>query len=240
MMIVSDIRQKYNIFNKGNEIMAKTAIILGASGLTGSLLLLKLLEDSRYSKIKLFSRRASPIKHPKIEEHIIDLFRLEEQRSVFVADEVFCCIGTTKAKTNDETEYLKIDFGIPSTAAQLAAINGIPTFIVISALGADKNSKVFYNRTKGRMEEKVWSHKMAHTYILQPSLISGKREERRVGEAMAKVLFKIINPLLQGNAKKYRAISPETIVNTMIWLANNDFESGRIPSDEIQNISDTL
>mgnify|MGYP000521511993 CR=1 FL=1 len=167
--------------------MAKTAIIIGATGLTGSLLLQGLLEDNRYQKIKLFSRNTCNIRHPKIEEHLIDLFELEKQQHLFIADEVFCCIGTTKAKTPNEEQYLKIDYAIPATLAKLCSKMGIPTFLVISALGANKKSKIFYNRTKGRMEEEVLRNTIKNTYILQPSLIGGSRNEKRLGEKIAKL-----------------------------------------------------
>lgn len=220
--------------------MSKTAIIIGATGLTGNLLLERLLVDDRYKSIKLFSRSSCHIKHSKIEEHLVDLFELEKHVDLFSADEVFCCIGTTKAKTPDEEQYLKVDYGIPMTLANLCTQKQIDTFVVISALGANKKSKLFYNRTKGRMEEGVLKEKIKNTYILQPSLISGNRNENRFGEKAAKALMNVLNPFLVGSLKKYRSIHPKTIVNTMIWLANNDYKSGRIPSNDIQYISDTL
>ncbi|HET8802964.1 MAG TPA: NAD(P)H-binding protein, partial [Aequorivita sp.] len=119
--------------------MKKTAIILGATGLTGSILLEKLLQDASFLKIKLFSRSSVEKSSPKIEEHLIDMFQLENHSEAFTADVVFCCIGTTKAKTPDKETYKKIDYGIPVTAAKLAKQNGIETFIVISAMGADEN-----------------------------------------------------------------------------------------------------
>jgi uncharacterized protein YbjT (DUF2867 family) len=218
--------------------MTKSAIIIGATGLTGSLLLQHLLDDNRYQTIKLFSRNSCNITHSKIEEHLVDLFELEKHQDLFNADEVFCCIGTTKAKTPDEATYLKIDYGIPVTLAHICAKNEIETFLVVSALGANKKSKLFYNRTKGKMEEDVLREKIKNTYILQPSLISGNRTEKRFGEKMAKIFMKILNPLLIGSLKKYKSIHPKTIVNAMVWLANNDYKSGRIPSTEIQKISD--
>jgi uncharacterized protein YbjT (DUF2867 family) len=220
--------------------MSKTAIIIGATGLTGNLLLERLLEDDRYKSIKLFSRSSCNIKHSKIEEHLIDLFELEKHIDLFSADEVFCCIGTTKAKTPDEEQYLKIDYGIPITLANLCVQKGIDTFVVISALGANKKSKLFYNRTKGKMEEAVLREKIKNIYILQPSLISGIRNENRFGEKTAKALMNVLNPVLVGSLKKYRSIHPKTIVNTMVWLANNEYKSGRIPSNDIQKISDSL
>tara|TARA_R110000868_G_scaffold192291_2_gene436682 strand:+ start:1111 stop:1773 length:663 start_codon:yes stop_codon:yes gene_type:complete len=220
--------------------MSKTAIIIGATGLTGGLLLDRLLKDDRYQTIKLFSRNSCNIDHLKIEEHLVDLFELEKQQHLFIADEVYCCIGTTKSKTPDEELYLKIDFGIPITLVKLCVQKGIHTFIVISALGADKKSKIFYNRTKGRMEDEVLRNKIKNTYILQPSLIGGTRKEKRLGEKAAKVLMSVLNPMLIGRLKKYRSIHPKTIVKAMVWLANNDFKSGRIPSNEIQDISDNI
>ncbi|WP_299246179.1 nucleoside-diphosphate sugar epimerase [uncultured Aquimarina sp.] len=216
--------------------MAKTAIILGATGLTGSILLDSLLDDDRYSKIKLFSRKTVGISHSKIEEHLINMLQLKTIAVDFIGDEVFCCIGTTNAKTPDKGLYRTIDYGIPVTAAQLCKQNNIKTFIVISALGADTKSRVFYNRTKGEMEETVLSLEIPKTHILQPSLISGKRDEKRTGEYFFKQLMKVINPLLLGSLKKYRSIHPETIVSAMIWLANNEFNGKRVVSDEIKVI----
>ncbi|WP_166959551.1 Rossmann-fold NAD(P)-binding domain-containing protein [Yeosuana marina] len=220
--------------------MSKTAIIIGATGLTGGLLLECLLEDNRYKTIKLFSRSSCGIKHSKIEEHLVDIFELEKHEDVFDANDVFCCIGTTKAKTPNEEAYLKIDYGIPVAISKLCVKNNIDTLVVISALGANKNSTVFYNRTKGRMEEDVLKANIKNIYMLQPSLISGNRAENRFGEKIAKIFMTVLNPLLIGSFKKYRSIHPRTIVNTMIWLANNTYESGRIPSNRIQNISDRV
>lgn len=217
--------------------MKKTALLLGASGLTGSLLLELLLSDSDYVKIKLFSRKNSGLTHPKIEEHVIDLLHLENYSADFTGDVVFCCIGTTKAKTPNETEYRAIDYGIPVAAAQLAKLNNIPTFIAISALGATTNSPVFYNRIKGEMEQSVIAFGIPRTYLLEPSLISGDRKEVRVGETMAMYLMKIINPLLFGTLKKYRSIAPKNIAKTMWYLSKNEYPKTIIPSDTIFSLS---
>ncbi|MEW7289229.1 NAD-dependent epimerase/dehydratase family protein [Aquimarina sp. 2304DJ70-9] len=215
----------------------KTVIILGATGLTGGMLLHQLINDARYDKIKLFSRKSTGISHPKIEEHLINMLQLRDYAEDFTADEVFCCIGTTASKTSDKDLYHKIDYGIPVSAARLCKTNTIDTFIIISALGADAKSRVFYNRTKGEMEEAVLEFDIPKTHILQPSLIGGQRDEKRPGEYFFKVLMKVVNPLLIGSLKKYRTIDPETIVSAMIWLANHDFGKKRVLSDEIKDIS---
>ncbi len=216
--------------------MSKTAIILGATGLTGGILLQKLITDDRYAKIKLFSRKSVGISDPKIEEHIVDMLQLRDHAEKFTADEVFCCVGTTNAKTPDKELYHKIDYGIPVSAARLSKTNKINTFIVISALGANSESRIFYNRTKGEMENAILEFQLPKTHILQPSLIGGHRKEKRLGEYIFKILMKILDPLLLGPFKKYRMIDPETIVSAMIWLANYEFNGKRITSDEIIGI----
>lgn len=214
----------------------KTAIVLGATGLTGGYLVQILLKDERYGKVRIFTRNSIGFSHPKLEEHIGDLLQLEGFKDYFVADEVFCCIGTTKAKTPDAEMYRKIDFGIPVSAAKLCRSMGIGTFLVISALGADAKSRVAYNRLKGEMGEAVLNCGIPRTHILQPSLIGGKREEKRVGEWLAKQFMKVLNLVLIGPLEKYRAIPPEVIAGTMVWLAGHPYEKSRIPSDTIKKL----
>lgn len=214
--------------------MKKTAIILGATGLTGSILLKNLLKDPVYEKIKLFSRSTADMNSPKIEEHLIDMFQLENHSEAFKADVVFCCIGTTKSKTPDKETYKKIDYGIPVTAAKLAKQNGIETFIVISAMGADANSSIFYNKTKGEMQRDVLSQNIKNTYILQPSLIVGDRDENRFGEKVATFFMKTFGFLIP---KKYKMIKAETIAEAMLALAKKEFPKQQITSDEIKQIA---
>ncbi|MUP37777.1 NAD(P)H-binding protein [Labilibaculum euxinus] len=216
--------------------MGKTAIILGASGLTGKLLLNRLLEDEAYTRVKIFTRRGLDLVHPKLKEFIGDLLSLEEFKKDFTGDEVFCGIGTTAKKTKDKTIYRKIDFGIPASAASLAKANGIKSFLVISALGANAESNIFYNKTKGEMEQAVLSLEIANAYILRPSLINGKRDEDRLGEKIGSIIMKVLSPFLLGKWKKYRAIEAETIANALHALAQSKPDYKIIESDKIQEI----
>tara|TARA_R110000772_G_scaffold168511_2_gene280285 strand:- start:37 stop:681 length:645 start_codon:yes stop_codon:yes gene_type:complete len=209
----------------------KTAIILGATGLTGSILLEKLLVDASFEKIKLFSRSSVEKNSPKIEEHLIDMFQLENHSEAFKADVVFCCLGTTKTKTPDKETYKKIDYGIPVAAAKLAKKNGIKTFIVISAMAADANSSIFYNKTKGEMQRDVLQQNIENTYVLQPSLIVGDRDENRLGEKVATIFMKTFGFLIP---KKYKMIKAETIAEAMLVLAKEGFSETIITSEKIQ------
>jgi uncharacterized protein YbjT (DUF2867 family) len=211
----------------------RTAIVLGATGLTGGLLVNELLDDDRYSKIKLFSRRKGQFESPKIEEFIGDILQLEDFKGDFIGDVLFCCIGTTKAKTKDQQKYNAIDYGIPLAAAKLAKQNNINTIIIISAIGANADSSVFYNRTKGEMERDVSEQKVPHSYILRPSLITGNRNEKRGLEKLGSAVFKALNFLLVGPLKKYRSIDASVIARAMIEVDQVKPTSLIIESDEI-------
>ncbi len=218
--------------------MKKTAIILGATGLTGNILLQKLIEDDRYYSIKLFSRSKIEGLPKKVTQFIGDLLKLEEFKEDFRADDVFCCIGTTLNKTPNKALYKQIDHGIPLTAAKLSKENNINTFLVISAMGSNKKSSVFYNRTKGEMEYDVLQQNIKNTFVLRPSLIGGERNERRILEKIGLVVFKIIQPLFIGKLKKYRIINAKSIAQAMINLANNTSNAEVIiTSNDIKKLS---
>lgn len=217
--------------------MSKTAIILGATGLTGNLLLNKVLNNEAYSKVIVFSRSELSETHEKLQVKIINLLQLIDYKSHFMADVVFCCIGTTKAKTPDESVYKSIDYGIPVAAAKLCKANNIETFIVVSALGANADSRFFYNRIKGEMERDVLKLHIKNTYILQPSLIEGQRNERRIFEWFWQKLMVVVNVLLIGWLKKYRSIKAGTIANAMVILDLKGYKQHTIESNHIKKIA---
>lgn len=128
----------------------------------------------------------------------------------------------------------KIDHGIPVTAATLAAQNGISTFIVISAMGADANSSVFYNKVKGEMQRDVLAQGIENIYVLQPSLIGGDRSEKRTGEQIAQFFMSTFSFLIP---KKYKMIAPETIAKAMQKLASESYAEEMITSDKIRDIA---
>lgn len=213
--------------------MSKTAIIIGATGLTGGLVLDQLLSNENYSRVKVFVRRSTGRVDAKLEEHIVDLHLLEDVKEEFIADELYCCIGTTRKKTPDREEYFSIDYGIPVAASRIAKENGVEVMAVVSAVGANPSSSVFYNRTKGEMERDVLSVGIEHTYILRPSIIGGERHEKRLGERIGQLLFKILNPLFIGKMKRYRLVQAEDIALRMIELCNSDQPTQIVESEDI-------
>lgn len=209
------------------------ALVLGASGLTGSLLVEKLVLDDRYSEIVIVGRTSSGQQHSKIREFLGDLFELRQFEDLFKVDHVFCCIGTTRKKTPDQTIYRSIDVGIPVLAAEISKRNGVKVFSVISAIGADAKSRFSYNRMKGEMERGVLDQQLERTYIFRPSIIDGPRRERRFGERFALTLFRALRFLLIGKLSKYRAIEAGTIAEGMIRMANSELPTQILESDQI-------
>ena len=169
-----------------------------------------------------------------------DLLKLREQKNLFKADEVYICTGSTNNKTPNKKLYRDIDYGIPVTAAQLCAENNINSIAIMSSLGADAKSTVFYPKTKGEMENAVLKLGIENTFLLRPSIIFGPRREKRLGEDLGKILARLIAPLMFGPLKKYKGIESKTIAQAMINLCNGNHEyQGIIESDTIQKIGST-
>ena len=133
--------------------------------------------------------------------------------------------------------YKQIDYGIPVSAARLCKQNKIPQLIVISALGANTNSPVFYNKVKGEMERDVLKQNLEETYLLQPALLAGDREEKRTAEKLAIHAFKIFNIFLIGPLKKFQSIKPEALVAAMQYLSFHEYSENRIESDIIKKLA---
>lgn len=212
--------------------MSKKAIILGASGLTGGLVLKELLKDDRYEEIILVLRKEMNLEHPKVRQMVVDLHKLD--LSNLSADELYCCIGTTRKKTPDKEQYHLIDYGIPVNAASQARSAGIRTMAIVSTIDANPESKIFYNRTKGEMERDVIANGPERIFILRPSIIDGPRQEKRFGERFGIVIVRLLRPIMIGSLRKYRATSATAIAKTMIRLANSDANSQIVESEEIK------
>jgi uncharacterized protein YbjT (DUF2867 family) len=221
--------------------MSKTAIIFGASGLIGKSLLELLLTDPAYDKIRIFVRRKIDLSNPKAELHVSDLSDISKLKDQIRGDVVFCCLGTTISKAGSKDAFRKIDYEMPSNIAMIAAENKVQGFYVVSSLGADPVSSNFYLRTKGEMEEAVKKTSINSIGIFRPSLLLGSRAEFRFGESLGKGFMKLVNPLLFGSWKKYRAIEGVDVAKAMKSAAKENKAGISIyQSDEVQQMADTL
>lgn len=194
----------------------KTAIILGSSGLTGSFILEKLIKDSEYGKIILLNRKKSGIDNSKIEEIITDFKNELNLDSITNIDSIFSCLGTTRKKTPNLSEYRGIEIEIPHKIANLALKKGLKTMHFISSVGADSKSSNFYLKIKGEAEEKLTSLQIPSLHIYRPSLLIGPRKENRVTEKIFMFLMPLFNPIMFGKASKYKTMQIENLSKSMI------------------------
>lgn len=215
----------------------KTTIILGATGLTGGLLTELLLKDSAFAKVKILTRRPTQFKHEKVEEIICDLLDVSTFEKHFTGDVVFCCIGTTKAKTPKKEKYHAIDYGIPVNTAQLAKANGIPTYMVVSSMGTSAKSPFFYVRTKGEMERDLLDLGISNTFIIKPAFINGRPDDDRKGEKWLKRMMAVMDFFMIGPLKKWKSTQAQDIAKAMVQLAKEPVDHPNVENLEIKSLS---
>ncbi|MCV9930024.1 oxidoreductase [Flavobacterium sp. LS1R49] len=206
----------------------KKVIVYGASGLVGSYILENLLNNTYYEQIIIVVRKDLNIQHPKLKTLIGDFNSLADVVKDIEVDEVFIALGTTQKKTPDKKEYYQIDHDYPVLAAKLAKETGAKSVFLVSAIGANPNSSVFYVKMKGETEEDIINLNFDHTYIFRPSMILGNRKENRPLEKVFKGIFKLINPLFMGGLSKYKGIEASDIAKAMINAANKLNEKVKI------------
>ena len=212
--------------------MQKTALIAGATGLTGSHCLQLLLEDDNYSEVLVLSRKAVGVKHSKLQEHIIDFDRIYNYSELIKADDVFCCLGTTMKKAGSKEAFYKVDFTYVFQLADIAAKKGASGFFMVSAMGANKHSKIFYNKVKGEIEEAIKKFPFETIGIFRPSLLMGDRKEMRIGEKIAQIIMPAISFLLP---EKYKPVNAHAVAKAMVSTAlQNRKGIVVVESDEIQ------
>lgn len=198
----------------------KIAILFGASGLVGNYVLMRLLSDDRYEKIKVFSRSVLPVQHEKISLIQTDFSNLEELKDKITGTDLFCCLGTTLKKAGSQENFRKVDHDLVIDIARTAQGNEVSNFMVISSVGANEKSRNFYLRTKGEMEQEVLKIPFQKHIILRPSLLLGKRKEFRLLEEAGKLIFTFLSFLLLGRLRKYRPNNAGDVAAVMVKLAN--------------------
>lgn len=205
-----------------------TALVFGATGFIGSHLLDGLLADPAYTRVIAVVRKPLARSDTKLTVLIGDLAALPALAPQLVADEVFIALGTTRKHTPDEKEYYKIDHDYPVQAAQIAKANGARSVFVVTAVGANAASGLFYIRTKGEIERDIIALGFDHTRIFRPSMIMGQRQEERALERLIIAVWNVLNPLLMGAADRYRGLAGGDIARAMLLSARQQTEKVRI------------
>lgn len=198
----------------------KTALIAGATGLIGSNLLQLLLSDDSYDRV--FALVRHPIsEHSKLEQIIFDgtdLTNIPVQK----CDDVFCCLGTTIAKAKSKENFRAVDYDYPLALARSTVTLGAKQYLLVSALGANKTSSIFYNQVKGEVEEGISHAGFDTLHIFRPSLLLGDRPEKRSGEDAAKLVYKVLGFLIPA---RYKGIEASKVARAM-WSFAKKGKSG--------------
>jgi uncharacterized protein YbjT (DUF2867 family) len=213
---------------------SKTALLVGASGLVGGHCLQYLLEEPSYSRVVVLVRRALPMTHDKLLQHIVDFDELESLGKCLPVEDVYCCLGTTIKKAGTQQAFRKVDFDYPVKIAALAQHCGANQFLLVSSLGANLHSRLFYNRVKGEAEVAIRKIPFKAFHTFRPSLLLGERKEYHTGEKAGAFIMSGMKYAMGGPLKKYRAIQACDVAKAMVRVAQmdlcgvNTFESQRI------------
>lgn len=207
-------------------------MLVGATGLIGSQLLDLLLSDKQYDRVLAVTRKPLEKSNSRLINVVVDFDKLDKE-SGLKADDVFCCLGTTIKKVKTQEAFRKVDYEYPLQVARLTHENGARHFSLVSALGANAKSSIFYNRVKGETEDAISHLNFRSLHIFRPSLLLGSRSESRSGEDAAKTFYKIFGFLIP---KKYKGIDSLKIAKAMLAYARNE-EPGIFfhESAELQN-----
>lgn len=191
-------------------------MVLGATGLTGSLVVKGLLARPEVTRVIVLLRTPLDVEHSKLDQRVVNFEELDQSPDLFAVDGLVCCLGTTIKKAGSQETFRKVDFGYPLTAAKLAREQGARSMILMSAIGASSDSTIFYNRVKGELEDAVRALGFPYLSIYHPSLLLGDRHENRTGEALGQKAMPLVNRFLVGPLDKYRAIDAETVAGAMV------------------------
>ena len=217
--------------------MKLTANVIGATGLVGKQLVQQLLNDNRFEKVRIFVRRETGLKHLKLEEVVVNFAETETWQQYLNGDVLFSALGTTLKQAGSKENQYEIDFTFNLNFAQKAKENGIENYVLVSSVGANSKSSVFYTRMKGELDEAVAKIGFENLSILRPASLTGERKEKRIAE---KISIPILNVLTRFMMKKYRPISDKTVAKAMInaaleqtsektlWEAEEVFQLGEL------------
>ena len=213
---------------------SKTALIIGATGATGSALVSQLIKDDAYAEIHVFVRNKPNLEHPKLKVHVVDFNNTDVWKDKIKGDVLFSAMGTTlKAAGSKEAQY-KIDFTYQHEVAKAAAQNGVAKIMLVSSMGSKSTSLFFYPKIKGQLEDAVAELSFKEVHVFQPPMLERGvflRSNEKFGIKLLNFLNKLgilksqrpmpvvflstqmIKVAAQNNSQKVNKYSPKTIWN---------------------------
>lgn len=193
--------------------------VAGATGLVGSALVEQLLAERAVRRVTTLVRRPSDRGDPRLRERLVEFERLEAELAGQSATHVFCCLGTTIAKAGSASAFRRVDHDYALALGRAAKAAGARQFLLVTAMGANPSSRVFYNRVKGEVELDVSALGLPRVEVFRPSLLLGERAEHRPGERLAIALGAPLRKLLLGPLRKYRPVDAADVARAMIRVA---------------------
>jgi uncharacterized protein YbjT (DUF2867 family) len=204
----------------------KTAIIIGATGLVGSHLTGQLLQDDRFSEIKVFARKSPGLVNERLSEYVIDFEKPGEWSHLVRGDVLFSTLGTTLKTAGSKEQQFKVDYTYQYNFAEAAALNKVVACVLVSSAGADPASRIFYSRMKGELEEAIKKLPFKQFTILQPGILDGERKENRPMERFSIGVARGLKYLPA--LKKYRPVHAGIVARAMINAALSEQAGTRI------------
>lgn len=199
--------------------MSRTALVAGASGLVGGHLLHLLLADAAYARVITLARRQLDARHAKLDQRVLDLGALDAVADPPHVDDAFCCIGTTIKKAGSQDAFRRVDYDYVLAFARAAQRAGARQFLLVTALGADSASRIFYSRVKGEIEQAVRQLPFQGIQIFRPSFLMGERAEVRLAERIGVPVARVLAPLLVGPLRRYRPVDAADVARAMLQIA---------------------
>lgn len=191
-----------------------TALVIGATGATGSVLVTQLLEDNRFNSVLVFSRRPLSISHTKLTCHIVDFDNPQLWAHLVKGDVLFSALATTLKQAGSQKEQYKIDYNYQYQTAETAAANGVETYVLVSAMGANENSMLFYPRIKGQLDKAAGALPFKQIHIFRPGFLLRQPDKIR---PMEKIGIAIVNGLNNiGLLKSQKPLPVEVLAQKMI------------------------
>ncbi|HKL31707.1 MAG TPA: NAD(P)H-binding protein [Tangfeifania sp.] len=207
------------------------ANVIGATGLVGKHLVKKLLGSDEFKKVRIFVRRNSGLSHPKLEEQIIDFKDEKTWGNLLKGDVLFSALGTTLKQAGSKEKEYEVDFTFNLNFAEKAKENGIENYVLVSSVGANSKSWIFYSRMKGELDEAVSKIGFKNLAILRPASLTGDREDDRTMEKLSIPVVRFVTKFI---FKKYRPIHGKTVAEAMInAVLKPDYDKTIWEADEV-------
>jgi uncharacterized protein YbjT (DUF2867 family) len=193
----------------------RIALVAGATGLVGRECLRLLSNDTAVAEVRALVRNPLPPESagPRVRECRTDFDQLHNDQDWFEVDWVFCALGTTMRKAGSREAFRRVDYEYPLAIAKAALLRGASHFLLVSALGANARSSIFYNRVKGELEDAVRALGYRSLTIARPSLLLGERQERRFGEELAKQLGWLL-------PTRWRPVAASQVASALVHAAH--------------------